>query len=86
MAKKQPSKRSKRDVIRVEGQRPNIRPKSERISIMSRIERYLLVDVLLKRIMHRGFLTKAEYRRLTAEYANQRGLPSNSIFRDFFEW
>lgn len=86
MAKKQSSKRSKRDVIRVEGQRPDIRPKSERISIMSRIERYLLADVLLKRIMHRGFLTKAEYRRLAAEYANQRGLPSNSMFRDFFEW
>lgn len=86
MAKKQSSKRSKRDVIRVEGQKPDIRPESERISIMSRIERYLLADVLLKRMMHRGFLTKAEYRRLAAEYADKRGLPGNSIFRGFFEW
>ncbi|MDO4355485.1 MAG: hypothetical protein Q4E13_03090 [Clostridia bacterium] len=86
MAKKQSSKRSKRDVIRVEGQKPNIRPKAERISIMARIERYLLADVLLKRTMHCGFLTKAEYRKLAAEYADQRGLPGNSIFRDFFEW
>lgn len=86
MAKKQSSKLSKRDVIRVEGQRPDIRSESERISIMARIERYLLADVLLKRMMHRGFLSKTEYRRLAVEYADKRGLPGNSIFRGFFEW
>lgn len=86
MAKKQSSKLSKRDVIRVEGQRPDIRSESERISIMARIERYLLADVLLKRMMHRGFLSKTEYRRLAAEYADKRVLPGNSIFRGFFEW
>lgn len=86
MAKKHSSQRSKREIIRVEGQRPDIRSESERISIMTRIERYLLADVILERIMHRGFLTKAEYRRLAAEYADKRGLPRNSIFRGFFEW
>ena len=55
MAKKQSSKRSKRDVIRVEGQKPEILSKAERVSVMSRIERYLLADVLLKRTMHHGY-------------------------------
>lgn len=86
MAKKQSSKRSKRDVIRVEGQKPDILSKSERVSVMSRIERYLLADVLLKRTMHRCYLTKSEYRKLAAEYANQIGLPGNSMFRSFLEW
>jgi len=86
MAKKQSSKRSKRDVIRVEGQKPEILSKAERVSVMSRIERYLLADVILKRAMLRGLLSKSEYRKLAAEYADRRGLPGRSIFRGFLEW
>lgn len=86
MAKKHSSQRSKREIIRVEGQRPDIRSESERISIMTRIERYLLADVILKRAMLRGLLSKSEYRKLAAEYADRRGLPERSIFRRFLEW
>lgn len=86
MAKKHSSQRTKREAIRVEGKRPDIRSESERIAIMARIERYLLADVILKRAMVRGFLSKSEYRKLAAEYADRRGLPENSIFRGFFEW
>lgn len=67
MAKKHSSQRSKREIIRVEGQMPDIRSESERISVMARIERYLLADVILKRAMLRGLLSKSEYRKLAAE-------------------
>lgn len=86
MAKGQVSKHSKRDVIRIEGKRPDIRSEAERITITARMERYLLADVVLKRTMLRGFLSKSEYRKLAAEYADKRGLPERSIFRGFLEW
>ena len=86
MAKRQSSQRSKREIIRVEGQKSDIRSESERISIMARIERYLLADVILKRALLRGLLSKSEYRKLAAEYADRRGLPGRSIFRGFLEW
>ena len=85
MSKKKSAQQPKRDVIKVEGQRPSMRPLEERISIMSRIERYILADVVLKRTMDQGFLTKAQYRRLSKEYADRRGLPENSIFRGLLE-
>ena len=86
MAKKiQSAQRSKRDVLKVEGQKPDIRSASERITIMARVERYLLGTVLLKRMMHLGFLSKQEYRRLSSEYADCRGMAKNSIFRGFLE-
>lgn len=86
MAKRQSSQRSKREIIRVEGQKPEILSKAEQVSVMSRIERYLLADVILKRAMLRGLLSKSEYRKLAAEYADRRGLPGRSIFRGFLEW
>jgi len=85
MAKKQSTQRSKRDVIKVEGKKPDIRSASERIAIMARVERYLLGTVYLKRMMHLGFLTKSEYRKLSSEYADRRGLSPNSMFRGFLE-
>ena len=85
MAKKQATQRSKRDVLKVEGPKPDIRSASERIAIMTRVERYLLGTVLLKRMMRLGFLTKQEYRRVSAEYADSRGIPKNSLFRGFLE-
>ena len=85
MSKKKSAQQPKRDVIKVEGQRPSMRPLEERISIMSRIERYILADVVLKRTMNQGFLTKTQYRRLSKEYADRRGLPENSIFRGLLE-
>jgi len=85
MAKKQSTQRSKRDVIKVEGKKPDIRSASERIAIMARVERYLLGTVYLKRMMHLGFLTKSEYRKLSSEYADHRGLSPNSMFRGFLE-
>ena len=85
MAKKQSTLRQKRDVLKVEGQKPDIRPASERIAIMARVERYLLGTVFLKRMMRLGFMSKQEYRRLSSEYADCRGLPKNSMFRGFLE-
>lgn len=85
MSKKKSAQQPKRNIIKVEGQRPSMRPLEERISIMSRIERYILADVVLKRTMNQGFLTKTQYRRLSKEYADRRGLPENSIFRGLLE-
>ncbi len=59
MSKKQSSPRSKRDVIKVEGQAPGLMPKAERIATMTRIDRYLLGDVILRRTWNQGLLTKS---------------------------
>ena len=85
MSKKKSAQQAKRDVIKVEGQRPPVRPLEERIPIMARIERCILADVVLRRTMNRGLLTKAQYRRMSREYADRRQLPPNSIFRGFLE-
>lgn len=85
MARRKATQQVKRDVIKVEGQRPPMRSLEERIFIMSRIERYILADIVLKRTLNLGLLTKTQYQRLTKEYADRRGLSENSIFRGFRE-
>ena len=85
MSKKKSAQQAKRDVIKVEGQRPPMRPIEERIPIMARIERCILADIVLRRTMNQGLLTKTQYRRLSKDYADRRQLPPNSIFRGFLE-
>ena len=85
MAKKQSATRPKRDVIKVEGKAPGLRPRKERIATMARIDRYLLGDVILKRTRHQGMITKSEYRMLEKENTTRSGISSTSIFRQISE-
>ena len=85
MAKKQSTPRFKRDVVKVEGQAPGLRPKKERIATRARIESYLLGDVILKRTRHQGLITKSEYRILEKTNAEHSGISSTSLFRQISE-
>lgn len=85
MSKKKSSQRPKREVIRVEGQVPGVRSAEERLTMKTRVERYLLGDIILKKLLHRRLLTKSEYKTLDKRNIEQSGLRENSIFRSSLE-
>lgn len=85
MSKKKSSQRPKREVIRVEGQVPGVRSAEERFTMKSRVERYLLGDIILKKLLRRRLLTKSEYRTLDKRNIERSGLRENSIFRSSLE-
>ena len=85
MSKKKSSQRLKREVVRVEGQVPGKRSAEERRTMKSRVERYLLGDIILKQLMRRRLLTKSEFKTLDKRNAQQSGLWENSIFRSSLE-
>ena len=80
MSKKKSSQRLKREVVRVEGQIPGIRSAEERTAMKSRVERYLLGNIILNRL-----LTKSEFKTLDKRNVQQSGLRENSIFRSSLE-
>ena len=85
MPKKKSSQRLKREVVRVEGQIPGIRSAEERTAMKSRVERYLLGNIFLKRLLENRLLTKSEFKTLDKRNVQQSGLRENSIFRSPLE-
>lgn len=85
MPKKKSSQRLKREVVRVEGQIPGIRSAEERTAMKSRVERYLLGNIILKRLLENRLLTKSEFKTLDKRNVQQSGLRENSIFRSSLE-
>ena len=81
MSKKKSSQRLKREVVRVEGQVPGKRSAEERTVMKSRVERYLLGNIILKRLLENRLLTKSEFKTLDKLNVQQSGLRENSIFR-----
>ena len=85
MSKKKSSQRLKREVVRVEGQVPGKRSAEERTVMKSRVERYLLGNIILKRLLENRLLTKSEFKTLDKRHVQQSGLRENSIFRSYLE-
>ena len=85
MSKKKSSQRLKREVVRVEGQVPGKRSAEERTVMKSRVERYLLGNIILKRLLKNRLLTKSEFKTLDKRNVQQSGLRENSIFRSSLE-
>lgn len=85
MAKKQSNRLVKREVIRVEGQVPGIRSVAERHALKSQVERYILGDIVLKKLLCRRLLTKSEFITLDKQNAHQSGLREKSIFRSSWD-
>ena len=85
MPKKKSSQRLKREVVRVEGQVPGKRSAEERTVMKSRVERYLLGNIILKRLLENRLLTKSEFKTLDKRNAQQSGLREKSIFRSSLE-
>lgn len=85
MSKKKSSQRLKREVVRVEGQVPGKRSAEERTVIKTRVERYLLGNIILKRLLENRLLTKSEFKTLDKRNVQQSGLQENSIFRSSLE-
>ena len=85
MSKKKSSQRLKREVVRVEGQVPGKRSAEERTVIKTRVERYLLGNIILKRLLKNRLLTKSEFKTLDKRNVQQSGLQENSIFRSSLE-
>ena len=85
MSKKKSSQRLKREVVRVEGQVPGKRSAEERTVMKSRVERYLLGNIILKRLLENRLLTKSEFKTLDKRNVQQSGLQANSIFRSSLE-
>lgn len=81
MSKKKSSQRLKREVVRVEGQVPGKRSAEERTAMKSQVERYLLGNIFLKRLLENRLLTKSEFKTLDKLNVQQSGLRENSIFR-----
>lgn len=78
MSKKKSSQRLKREVVRVEGQVPGIRSAEERTAMKSRVERYILGNIILKRLLENRLLTKSEFKTLDKRNVQQSGLWENS--------
>ena len=85
MSKKKSSQRLKREVVRVEGQVPGKRSAEERTVMKSRVERYLLGNIILKRLLKNRLLTKSEFKTLDKRNVQQSGLREKSIFRSSLE-
>lgn len=78
MSKKKSSQRLKREVVRVEGQIPGIRSAEERTAMKSRVERYLLGNIILKRLnFHKVHPHK--FRRTLATMAIDKGMPIEQV-------
>lgn len=76
------SQRLKHEIVKVVGKIPDRRSDAELISVMSRVDRYLLADVIFLRGLRRGILLRSEYLTLEKENADRCGLPANSLFRE----
>ena len=85
MSKKKSSQHLKREVVRVEGQVPGKRSAEERTFMKSRVERYLLGNIILKRLLENRLLTKSEFKTLDKRNVQQSGLREKSIFRSSLE-
>ena len=85
MSKKKSSQRLKREVERVEGQVPGKRSAEERTAMKSSVERYLLGNIILKRLLENRLLTKSEFKTLDKLNVQQSGLREKSIFRSSLE-
>ena len=85
MSKKKSSQRLKREVVRVEGQVPGKRSAEERTVMKSRVERYILGNIILKRLLENRLLTKSEFKTLDKRNVQQSGLREKSIFRSSLE-
>ena len=85
MAKTQSKQLMKREVIRVEGQVPGIRSMAERHALKSQVERYIVGDIVLKKLLFHSLLTKSEFKTLDKQNAQQAGLWEKSIFRSSWD-
>lgn len=83
MAKRrQPSKRTQRNIIKVIGEIPSMRSQEERKRLLSQIDGYFPRDAVLHLCVTHHLLTPREYQKLESMIAERYGLAKNSIIRN----
>jgi len=73
--------RSKKEVTRVEGNRPLNMSLDEQLAMRAKIERYITVDLALTALLRASLITRSEYGRLEERNCERSGLSKKSIYR-----